>query len=76
MAGASFQIDGRPAYRVHNRRNLQRIVAKSQNEEAVMRMSDLDQRARARLAALEQADGVIFGEVVDDSQSGEIVDRR
>lgn len=61
------------AYKVLNRRTFNQILAAAANEAKVASMSDLSPRAKARLAGVEKADGVIFGEVTDDKESGDII---
>lgn len=60
------------SYRVLNRRNLQRVLAESQSEAYVASMGDVKSPARAQIAKIEGAQGVVFGEVVDDSESGDV----
>jgi hypothetical protein len=60
-------------YRIHNRRTVQQILAEAESEAAIQSMNDLSPKSRHRLATIEKVDGLIFGEVVDDVASGEIV---
>lgn len=59
------------AYRVLNRRNLQKVLAESQSE-YVASMGDVKSPVRGQIAKIEGAQGVVFGEVVDDSDSGDV----
>ena len=58
--------------KVLNRRNLQKVLAEAQSESYVASMGDVSTQARVRIPALEGAEGVIFGEVNDDTDSGEV----
>jgi len=60
-------------YKVLDRRNLNRVLAEAQSEQFVVSMNNLTERVRTKVVAVEGAQGVIFGEVVDDPESGEIV---
>ncbi len=59
-------------YKVLNRRNLHRILDESKNESYVASMRDVSAQARTRISTLEGANGLIFGEVADDADSGDV----
>jgi hypothetical protein len=61
------------AYIVLDRRKVDSILRESHNEVTLGSLQDLPSTTRSRIKQLENADGVIFGEVVDDSESGEVV---
>jgi hypothetical protein len=66
----AFSSNG--TYTVLNREAIERIIAESQNEAALASIDDLTTKARARLKVA-RADGVIFGAVTDDKDSGEVI---
>jgi hypothetical protein len=51
---------------------IDKILAESQNEAALTSIDDLSATAKSRLKVA-KADGVIFGAVADDKDSGEVV---
>jgi hypothetical protein len=59
-------------YSVLNRQELEKIVNSSKSEILVTSMEQIDADTKARLR-LAKADGVIFGRVIDDKESGEVV---
>jgi hypothetical protein len=60
------------AYRVLNRRSLYQVLREAQNESHVRSMSEVQVQARRQIRSVTEAEGVIFGEVTDDSASGEV----
>jgi hypothetical protein len=59
------------SYTLLQRAELSRILIEARNEDALS-MKDLNTSTKDRLERLERADGVIFGEVIDDVASGEV----
>lgn len=59
-------------YTVLNRQELEKILNGSKTEILVTSMEQIDADTKARLK-LAKADGVIFGRVIDDKDSGEVV---
>lgn len=60
------------AFDVLERGKLSRLFSQLQNEPAVLDILDLPLEARKQLQA-KQADMVVFGEVLDDQESGEVI---
>lgn len=60
-------------FTILNRRNLRSILAESRNEELVRSLEDLPTETRRRIQRFERAEGVIFGELFDDRESGDVI---
>jgi hypothetical protein len=64
---------GSGSYRVLDRNTFERILAEGKNEGYVASINDLTPTTRKQLSSIAKAEGVIFGEVTDDVESGEII---
>ena len=63
---------GNGTYKVLNRQTVEKILAEANNETVLTSVGELNPKAKDELK-LVKADGVIFGEVTDDKDSGEVI---
>ena len=60
-------------YTVLNRDHLAKLLRESKSEASLTSLQDISSQVRSRIQHLEAADAVIFGQVTDDLDSGELI---